>query len=248
MIKNTLSVSENNKASPKVYKCKTVISGEHRYLDNRFFVNMYGSSFFKSGGEYTINPYISPLLSAMPGIYDDFFTESFSFAPASDRIPHYTETQQKITSCVNKKYISVQKPENRFPVCRLSSTYSDGSFFILGNEIMLSYSAGGINTICLTGGDSITATLSFSPFETVSFLKDSRLLQTIEYPLPALCGEQDEKNESFFIETSVTTKKMDLSVTGDSSFSVDIDYFVEIGTAKCEESKIKIEVSALADS
>lgn len=221
--------------------CRITVSGEHFFADRKLYTNPYGIAFFSSSQDYCDNPHISPAISHMPGILDDYF----AFFPTlrDSYVAKYCNIRNNIMKTVDKKFTVSKKVFNPSP-CRLDCSYLGNISVQAGNSIVIQYGAVMPGTVCITGEDTVSAVFPFSPFSNISFLKEKRTMQSVDYPV---------SNESFLlpdditVDFSVNTKKLSCSIRDDLTGSLELDYTVEVGAVKCENSKIKFEISKLYD-
>lgn len=94
---------------------------------------------------------------------------------------------------VDKKFTVAKKVFNPSP-CRLDCSYLGNISVQAGNSIVIQYGAVMPGTVCITGEDTVSAVFPFSPFSNISFLKEKRTMQSVDYPV---------SNESFLLPDDI---------------------------------------------
>ncbi|MBE6572640.1 MAG: hypothetical protein E7656_10370 [Ruminococcaceae bacterium] len=216
--------------------CRVKVRGEHFFTDKKLYSNMYGIAFFSEAQEYGDNPHISPSCERLPGILDEYFTiDNLAENIAANG---NFELRDAITQNIDKKFIA--KPtKKREMKSVIECSYLGHISQETDESILLSYGAMLPTTLCITGNDTVSAVLPFSPFPNLSFLKGQRTFMTVDYPIPT---EPFLPPEDITIDFAVTAKKMEIDLKDDLSGKIVLAYSIEVGVTNCEVSKVTFEI------
>jgi len=221
---------------------RITVSGEHFFADKDLYTNFYGMSFFSSLPGAERNPYIAHFYRSMPGIIDEFLSDGMPGFPTRPAPPG--ELLTNILNCIDKKYITSHKPEA--PVFKNSFSCSyEAEVMHDGKNLNIRYGTVLPNTLCITEDYAITAQLPFSPFTYISLLRGQRTLQSAEY---SLSREPLMPPEDVIIDFSVTAKKLSVDLDSDFCGRIDLEFSLDVGAAKCENTKLTFDISPMPDT
>lgn len=216
--------------------CRIKIRGEHFYTDRKLYSNIYGIAFFPDSYSYGNNPYISPLCEKLPGILEDYFPHE----NADDKNFHEQfDIRDAITANVDEKFHIAQSKKKSDGNPIIECTFLGHISHETEDSVLLTYGAVIPTTLCITGDDTISAVLPFSPFPNLTFLKSNRTFMTVDYPVPT---EPLMPPEDITIDFAVTTRKMKIMLNDDLTGKIILEYSIEVGVTKCDVSKITIEI------
>lgn len=221
--------------------CRIKIRGEHFFTDRKLYSNLYGLAFFSDTQNFGENPYISPVCEHLPGILDDYFNEPF---PVASGVREEYEIRDAVTANVNEKF-RITKPQKKRDANAVIECNFSGHIHRENEEsVLLTYGAVLPTTLCITGNDTLSGVLPFSPFPYLTFFKDNRTFSTVDYPLPT---EPMMPPEDITIDYAVTVKKLNIDLDDELLGKIELEYSIEVGVTKCEITKITFEIRPLDD-
>ena len=222
-----------------VTNCKIRIKGDHFFADRKLYSNLYGIAFFSETNNFSDNPHISSACARLPGILDEYFGDLHDIPSSHGEY----ELSDSITARIDEKYLAAapKKKTLRWTSdCSFLgniSLHPDGSYVICYGTVLPT-------TLCISH-DALTAILPFSPFSNLSLLRGKRTLQSVDYPLPATPFAPPE---DITIDFATSVKKLSYSFADDLSGRIELEYSVEVGVTKCEQSKMIFEISPYFDT
>ena len=216
--------------------CRVNIRGEHFFTDKKLYSNLYGMGFFSDSDNIYNNPHISSACENLPGILDEYFTLD-NLAQNIAATGNF-EIRDAITQNFDKQFLAPPAKKRKLKsniFCSFPARISRQN----GEGLMLSYGTSLLTTLCITGGDTISAILPYSPFSNLTFFKGDRVYMTVDYLLPP---EPQMPPEFITIDFAVTTKKMEIALGDDLTGKIELEYSIEVGVTKCEVSKVTFEI------
>lgn len=224
-------------SDPYVPNCRMTIRGEHFFADKNLFSNFYGISFFSSPEQLVDNPYISPIYANLPGILDDYFDDGIPYGNQSEISPG--ELSEKITSLISEEFLVKQKKASTNSIFRFEATFDCRAEYDENGTLILTYGTIMPNTLCIKDGSFVSAVLPFSPLSNLGMTKNKRTLQAINIPVSR---ELFLPPEEITIDFAVNTKKLEAMLDPTGCGQIALSYTVEIGTSKCETSKMTFSI------
>lgn len=219
-----------------VPNCKVMISGKHCFFDRNIYANPYGIAFFNSPDDFSDNPYIAPIYAGMPGILDEYFDDGI---PQASQKHLNCEMREKITENIPSRFLLKKDPDKKNSLRSFECCY-DGCISVdASGSVVLKYGTVMPDVICITGS-VISASFPFSPISCVTFTKGKRTMQSVDYPVshgPFL------PPEDISIDFATTATKLEANLDCDLYGTVELEYTIDVGAAKCEKSYLKIQIS-----
>lgn len=225
---------------PFVPNRRMTIKGEHFFADKNLFSNFYGISFFSSPEQLVDNPYISPFYSNLPGILDEYFDNGIPVVNPTELSPG--KIAESITNNISEEFIVKPQKKSNNSIFKFSASFECRAEIDENGSFVYTYGTIMPNIICVTKTNYMTAILPFSPLSNLAFSKEKRTLQALNIPVSR---ELFLPPEEITVDFAINTKKLSAYFDSDGCGYIDINYNIEIGTSKCETSKISFEVIPL---
>lgn len=227
---------------PFVPNRRITVTGEHFFADKNLFANFYGISFFSCPEQLVDNPYISPLYANLPSILDDYFDDGVPDVKSAELLPG--EISENITKMISEEFHIKPQKTSSASIFKFSACFECRAEFDENATLILTYATIMPNTLCITGGDFITARLPFSPLTDLAFSKDKRTLQAVNIPVSR---EPFLPPDELTVDFAVNTKKLETALDDQGCGIINLNYSIEIGTSKCETSKLTFNISKIND-
>lgn len=222
---------------PYVPNRRITITGEHFFADKNLFSNFYGISFFSSPEQLVDNPYISPFYSNLPGILDDYFDDGIPGGNQTAISPG--ELAEKITNLISEEFHTKPQKAPANSIFKFEASFDCRAEYDENGSLILTYGTIMPNTLCITDGRFLSASLPFSPLSNLAFSKNKRTLQAINIPVSR---ELFMPPEEITVDFAVNTKKLDVMLDDSGCGQINLSYSIEIGTSKCETSKMSFNI------